>query len=234
MDFRTEGNVWKEDEAERIRGSGDDGRHTAHIRKKGEKKEKYRRSRKGAEASADPCRSGAPSFSAVFHRKGTSYARTGGRVYCRVRGGKSRPASRRAGGPGASGGCFYRWKSGRSGSEDGYLLREGLERIAALFPECGYAIPEGYRGKDQVLLSDWYGFFDAALAVWDVRGEVQNVSLLPVGIGEDVTDEKGMRWRRIRCFLLNRTRWPLRTRRLLRTCRLPRARRFRAGAFIPF
>ena len=86
---------------------------------------------------------------------------------------------------------FTDGKAGEVVSEDGYLLREGLERIAALFPECGYAIPERYRGKDRVLLSDWYGFFDAALAVWDVRGEVQNVSLLPVGIGEDVTDEEG-------------------------------------------
>ena len=96
----------------------------AHIRKKGEKKEKYRGSRKGAEASADPCRGGAPSFSAFFHRKGVPYARTGGRVYCCVRGGKSRPASRRAGGPGASGGCFYRWKSGGS-SFGGWVSASG-------------------------------------------------------------------------------------------------------------
>ena len=35
MDFRTEGNVWKEDEAERIRGSGDDGRHTGAYTEEG-------------------------------------------------------------------------------------------------------------------------------------------------------------------------------------------------------
>ena len=81
--------------------------------------------------------------------------------------------------------------AGGTVSEDGYLLYKGWERIAALFPECGYALPEGYRGKDRVLLSDWYGFFDVALAVWDTRGEVRDVSLLPVGTGADVTDGEG-------------------------------------------
>ena len=30
-------------------------------------------------------------------------------------------------------------------SEDGYLTFEAWERIAALFPECGYELPNGYR-----------------------------------------------------------------------------------------
>ena len=76
-------------------------------------------------------------------------------------------------------------------SEDGYLTFEAWERIAALFPECGYELPNGYRKKDQVLLSDWYSFFDAALAVYDIQGQVQYVSLTPIGIGEAVTDAEG-------------------------------------------
>ncbi len=76
-------------------------------------------------------------------------------------------------------------------SEDGYLTFEAWERIAALFPECGYELPDGYRKKDQVLLSDWYDFFEAALAVLDTQGQVQYVSLTPIGIGEAVTDAEG-------------------------------------------
>ena len=76
-------------------------------------------------------------------------------------------------------------------SEDGYLIYETWEEIAALFPDCGYGLPEGYRNSDRVLLSDWYGFFDAALAVYDTRGEVQNVSLSPLGIGEAAADAEG-------------------------------------------
>ena len=76
-------------------------------------------------------------------------------------------------------------------SEDGYLTFEAWEQIAALFPECGYELPDGYRKRDAVLLSDWYGFFDAALAVYDTQGQVQYVSLTPIGIGEAVTDAEG-------------------------------------------
>ena len=76
-------------------------------------------------------------------------------------------------------------------SEDGYLTFEAWERIAALFPECGYELPDGYRKKDTVLLSDWYEFFDAALAVYDTQGQVQDVALTPIGIGEAVTDAEG-------------------------------------------
>ena len=76
-------------------------------------------------------------------------------------------------------------------SEDGYLTYEAWERIAALFPECGYKLPDGYRKKDRVLLSDWYAFFDAALAAYDTQRQVAYVSLTPVGIGEMVTDAEG-------------------------------------------
>ncbi|HJA93067.1 MAG TPA: SpoIID/LytB domain-containing protein [Candidatus Eisenbergiella merdipullorum] len=76
-------------------------------------------------------------------------------------------------------------------SEEGYLTYGAWERIAALFPECGYELPSGYRQKDQVLLSDWYVFFDAALAVCDAGGQIQYVELTPIGIGEAVTDAEG-------------------------------------------
>ncbi len=42
-----------------------------------------------------------------------------------------------------------------------------------------------------MLLSDWYEFFDAALAVYDTQEQVQDVALIPIGIGEAVTDVEG-------------------------------------------
>ena len=63
------------------------------------------------------------------------------------------------------------------------------KEIAALFPECGYELPDGYRNRDSVLLSDWYDFFDAARGVYDTQGLIQDVSLTPIGIGKDVLDQ---------------------------------------------
>lgn len=65
------------------------------------------------------------------------------------------------------------------------------KEIAALFPECGYELPDGYRNRDSVLLSDWYDFFDAARGVYDTQGLIQDVSLTPIGIGKDVLDQEG-------------------------------------------
>lgn len=73
----------------------------------------------------------------------------------------------------------------------GMLTCRVWEQILALFPDCGYEIPDYYRKKDRVLLSDWYDFFDAARLICDGEGRIRDMDLTPIGVGSAVTDAEG-------------------------------------------
>lgn len=74
---------------------------------------------------------------------------------------------------------------------DGMLTFAQWKQIAALFPDCGYELPKGYRNKDKVLQEDWYPYFDAARAVYDTQGRIRDMDLTPIGMGSSVTDSEG-------------------------------------------
>ena len=74
---------------------------------------------------------------------------------------------------------------------DGMLTFAQWKQIAALFPDCSYELPGGYRNKDKVLQEDWYSYFDAARAVYDTQGRIRDIDLTPIGMGSSVTDSEG-------------------------------------------
>lgn len=79
------------------------------------------------------------------------------------------------------------WEDG----EETFLTYGVWQQINRLFEEYGFRLPDGYAGKDRVLLADWYDYFDRIKAVLDPDGRIRCIRLIPVGIGEDVTDPDG-------------------------------------------
>ena len=76
--------------------------------------------------------------------------------------------------------------------EGGGMLTFGaFKQIVALFEDSGYELPDYYRDKDRVLLTDWYAFFDRAREVCDGQGRIRDMDLVPLGMGGAVTDGDG-------------------------------------------
>ncbi len=80
-------------------------------------------------------------------------------------------------------------------SEDGtgeYLEYAQWKRIAGVFSECGYDLPDDYRNQDPVLAKDWYAFWDAAVSVYDRNDRIRNREITVLGIGDAVKNREGI------------------------------------------
>lgn len=74
----------------------------------------------------------------------------------------------------------------------GYLTCSQAQQLLDLMPECGGDFDKkGYKKGDKIRLGDWYAWFDEARKVYDIKGEIRDVTVTVLGTGAAVRTNEG-------------------------------------------
>lgn len=75
---------------------------------------------------------------------------------------------------------------------DGALTYSQAQQMLELMPECRDNFEKyGYQKGDKIRQSDWYAWFDEARRVYDGQGQIRDVTVTILGLGERVRTNEG-------------------------------------------